>query len=325
MKRISLIFTLDYEVFGNGEGDPYKLMINPTYRLMSLLERYGAKLTIMAEVAEISKFKEYYDKYGIDKYHYQDIKHQLQDALKRGHSVQLHIHSAFFNASYKNNNWQLCNTEYDLASLPFERLYEIVSKSVSFLNKLLSEGLPEYHCSAFRAGGWGMMPTSNLYSALLANGITKDTSVYKWGKNYGLTNYDYSSAYSNMCKYPASPIDINKYDKDGRVVEYPIYSEYRSAFSFFSIMRAYRFVTSLLHKTKHKKNDDKKSSSNNVSETLLGRKSLKYDYNKLTTRQMIKMYRHCESQIGNTSGVEVVLIGHSKSFTQYNERTLKGF
>ena len=36
-----LYFTLDYEIHGNGDGDPMALMVEPTYRLMSLLEKYG--------------------------------------------------------------------------------------------------------------------------------------------------------------------------------------------------------------------------------------------------------------------------------------------
>ncbi len=35
-----LIFTLDYEIHGNGDGNPYELMVEPTYRLMNLLEEY---------------------------------------------------------------------------------------------------------------------------------------------------------------------------------------------------------------------------------------------------------------------------------------------
>ena len=56
---LNVIFTLDYEIHGNGEGCPSELMVEPTRRMMDLFDRYGAKLTIMADVAEILKFKEY--------------------------------------------------------------------------------------------------------------------------------------------------------------------------------------------------------------------------------------------------------------------------
>ena len=53
---LNVIFTIDYEIHGNGEGSPHELMVEPTRRLLDLFEKYGAKLTIMADVAEILKF-----------------------------------------------------------------------------------------------------------------------------------------------------------------------------------------------------------------------------------------------------------------------------
>ena len=64
---MNLIFTLDYEIHGNGDGSPYELMVEPTYRLMDLLEKYNGKLTILADVAEILCFKRYYEETGEDK------------------------------------------------------------------------------------------------------------------------------------------------------------------------------------------------------------------------------------------------------------------
>src|ERR1035441_4135851 len=97
---VRVIFTLDYEIHGNGEGCPYELMVEPTARLLHLFDAYGAKLTIMADIAEILKFKQYADQHGKDDYHYRDIAAQLQTAVRGGHDVQLHIHSSYFNATH---------------------------------------------------------------------------------------------------------------------------------------------------------------------------------------------------------------------------------
>jgi hypothetical protein len=64
--RLKLIFTLDYEIHGNGEGSPLDLMVSPTNRLLDILEAFGAKLTIMADTVEILKFREYRDSSGRD-------------------------------------------------------------------------------------------------------------------------------------------------------------------------------------------------------------------------------------------------------------------
>ena len=66
------------------------LMVEPTYRLMSLLEKYGQRLTIMADVAEILTFKRV-PAFGES---VAAIEQQLRDAIVRGHDVQLHIHSS---------------------------------------------------------------------------------------------------------------------------------------------------------------------------------------------------------------------------------------
>src|SRR5260370_37471532 len=100
-----VIFTLDYELHGNGDGRPLELMVEPTGRLLALFERYGAKLTIMADIAEILKFKEYREHFGRDDYHYESVTEQLREAVRRGHDVQLHIHSSYFNARYERGRW----------------------------------------------------------------------------------------------------------------------------------------------------------------------------------------------------------------------------
>ena len=55
--KFRVIFTLDYEIHGNGRGSPRKLMLEPTERMLALFDRYGARLTVMADVAEILRFK----------------------------------------------------------------------------------------------------------------------------------------------------------------------------------------------------------------------------------------------------------------------------
>ena len=113
-----LHFTLDYEIHGNGDGNPWNLMVEPTGRLMDLLERYGRKLTVMADVAEILAFKRYLSETGKDDFHVADIESQLKDAVRRGHDVQLHVHSSWFNARWNGKKWDQDIEEYNMAALP---------------------------------------------------------------------------------------------------------------------------------------------------------------------------------------------------------------
>ena len=43
----NLYFTLDYEIHGNGDGNPIDLMVGPTYRLMDMLEQYTLLQTLL--------------------------------------------------------------------------------------------------------------------------------------------------------------------------------------------------------------------------------------------------------------------------------------
>src|SRR5262249_59510414 len=123
---LQVLFTLDYEIHGNGEGCPHELMVEPTVRLLNLFDDFGAKLTIMADVGEILKFKEYAEQHGKDAFHYSAIVAQLQDAVRRGHDVQLHLHPSYFNAKHDGHRWAQDWSEYNFAALSEERLNHLV-------------------------------------------------------------------------------------------------------------------------------------------------------------------------------------------------------
>ena len=57
--KIGLIFTLDYEIHGNGTGEFENWAHFPTARMLDLFDAYGAKLTIMAEMGHYWAMKRY--------------------------------------------------------------------------------------------------------------------------------------------------------------------------------------------------------------------------------------------------------------------------
>ena len=351
MTKYNLIFTLDYEIHGNGDGNPYELMVEPTYRLMTLLEKYGQKLTIMADVAEILCFKRYAAETGHDDYHVADIEAQLCEAIKRGHDVQLHVHSSYFKARYQNGAFDQCIEEYNMAALPIERIDEMVGQCVTYLENLLRPVKKDYKVWLFRAANWSMMPTENLYRVLVKHGITHDTSVYKGGCQGGNVCYDYRAAYDNLFAYPASMLNINERDEKGQLIELPIYTEMRPFWDFITAMRVFRMIRAKFHK--HKKNDgmSREQGSLNESQTLndeLQKKAnkedrskltlksffrlspLKMDFNQVNSRGLKRMMKNVMRKVEGMRELEnerinVVLIGHSKTFVPYNEKTLEPF
>jgi hypothetical protein len=333
---LKVIFTLDYELHGNGEGSPYELMVEPTERMLDLFERHGAKLTIMADVAEILKFQEYLENHGKDLFHFAAIKDQLRDAIRLGHDVQLHIHSSYCNAKFSEGRWIQDWDEYNLAGLDRERLSSIVNRGKKFLEDLLKPVNSDYSCIAFRAANWSVSPAANVVAALTENSIPIDTSVFKYGHRSGLVNFDYGSAHSDLVPWSANPSDICRKDPSGRIVEFPIYCEKRRLGSFLSANRLYRVVLGKRHQVP-KSSNSVNSGSNQTRKDIFsplrkggnfifGKHPWKADFNQCTGRQLIRALLNAEGKYrDHIEPLPFVLIGHSKLFTRHNERSLESF
>lgn len=326
---MTIIFTSDHEIHGNGDGNPMDLIVNPTYRMMDLFEKYGAKLTIFADVAEIQKFKEFYSSTGIDKFSVKEIETQLVDAVKKGHDVQLHVHSSYYSSFFNGHRWEQNYEEYDLARLSRTRLMQIIGEGKEYLEQLIRANNKDYICNVFRAANWSMMPSAAITRVLVENGIKIDSSVFKFGKRKGLVNFDYSSAYSHLLPWPISLDNVCNKDSESPLFEIPIYTEARSLLSFVTINRLYRVLNSRMHPLVNPPKssgslEDKKHVS--LLSKLVGKHAFKADFNQCNGTQLIKSLMHAEKDFSDVENdVPFVLIGHSKLFSKWNERTLSPF
>lgn len=338
-----IIITIDYEIHGNGDGNPYELMVEPTNRMIELFNKYGAKLSIMADVAEIMKFKEYYDTNGRDSYHYVLIERQLQQAIMMGHDVQLHIHSGYVDAKIDKKKLYVNWDDYNLCLLPRDRIETIIRNCKDFLIRMLKAVKEDYECIAFRAANWSMMPTKAIYDGLVNNQIRIDTSVFKYGKRSNKVCFDYSEAYDPLIPWMASKSNICERDDNGSLMEIPIYCEQRHFIHFITPIRLFRVIRARFHK--HEKIDlyskyGHSRSDSMVENTSKPRKrklskllslfnrqmAWKMDINQATGSQLIGAIKRIQAKYGKVDGdIPIVLIGHSKSFLRFNERTLEPF
>ena len=55
---IECVFTLDYEIYGNGEGSLRDLVLDPTRRLAKLFQEFGAPFVVFAEAVEFARMEE---------------------------------------------------------------------------------------------------------------------------------------------------------------------------------------------------------------------------------------------------------------------------
>ena len=212
---INFIFTLDYEIYGNGQGSLKELVYEPTKNLIDLFEEYNYKFVNFVEVAELIKIKEYNTDSYISK-----IENQINEMYKHGFEIGLHIHPQWFNAKFNGAVWKLDYDEYNLCKIGKDRIDKYIKISIRYLKSLLGRN---YNPVSFRAGGWLIQPTENIYQTLINSGIQVDSSVFKGGLShyYGL---DFRKSIGNGYYWKFSK-DVNAEDESGKLIEIPIYTK----------------------------------------------------------------------------------------------------
>lgn len=343
-----VLFTSDYEIHGSGMGSPKELVVDTTTRMLDQLDRWGAKLTIMADIGELLKFKEYAEHTGYDRFDWGGIAAQLQRAVRTNHDVQLHVHSSYFNASYNESKgyWEQDYAEYDLANVPYERLREMIRAGKDLLEATCREAKPDYECFAFRAANWSMHPSPTIVRALVDEGFRIDTSVWKYGRYDDLVKFDYTSACSDLVPWPVDARDVCRRDPEGRLFEFPIYTERQPLWAFLTANRVYRVVAQRLNPLPAPPEAALPMAGHGPSPSATGsgaRGSLatkvidkakmftrlhawKMDFNQCTGKQLIDGLLRAEARYGHSDlPLPFVLIGHSKTFTRHNERSLRPF
>jgi len=223
--KIGLIFTLDYEIHGNGRGDFNSWAYFPTAQMLDVFDTYEAKLTIMAEMGHYWAMKKYENLFSNEIHLFET---QLKDAVRRGHDVQLHIHPQWIDAYFEKDRWYLDFSRRSIERLckNYEEAFYYLKKGQNDLENLLSPIDPNYQCRCFRAGYLQMQPSQNIIEALQNAGFVSDSSVQKGTvAKDNLRILDYSKAYSRYLPWKISPLEICNRDDSGRIVEFPILTE----------------------------------------------------------------------------------------------------
>lgn len=196
----SLVLTLDYELYGNGSGDVFKNIIEPTEKLLSLASQYGVRFTFFFEVVEYWKIKkEWYcgNTMGYKDNPVEAIENQIQRAYRQGNDIQLHLHPQWVDARWEDEKWVVNFDKWRLGDYDgFEdnSLISLLKRGKQTLEALLTPIDPNYKCMALRAGGYNIQPSVNIVKAMKEVGLKADSSIYPGGKESGsLSNYDYSS------------------------------------------------------------------------------------------------------------------------------------
>lgn len=296
---IECVFTLDYEIYGDGSGTLAELVYEPTKRLTEIFLRRGVRFVAFVEAAEFAKIEEYGTDPAIDL-----VRRQVRSLLTDDFEIGLHLHPQWCNARYCEGRWLLDYSEYNLCTLPPHRVAAIVERSFAYLRHLVVKS--SFTPISFRAGNWLFQPTQPAASVLAKNGIRIDSSVFKGGlqRSRGL---DYRPSLQNG-HYWMFEADANVPDPCGSLLELPIWVE---MVPFWKMVTTKRTT---FHKNVGIAGPTNASRLARLSDFLRLRYPLKFDFCRMTLNELTWMMDRIIREDGQDPDTlwPVVAIGHSK-------------
>jgi hypothetical protein len=313
-----LILTLDYEIFGYGQGDVHENVVGPAARMAHLCEKFGVPMTIFLEVEEYLAFQRHgrelkdalgYDPAGL-------IREQLRTLVRSGHDIQLHIHPQWFGAHYQAGKWNL-QWERSAVDDLFETQEEVtryIGERKAVIDEMVSELVPGRSVKVFRAGAFNAQPGQKLIKALETHGFVIDSSVVRGLHCYNPQQHlDYRQAPGAKGLWRIST-DVATEDPAGRIWEIPIYSVMRRRFHQATARRLLAKFSKNVPRDQQKGLIAELGLRRNAwqfAKFLCQRAPVKLDYDNLSPAKLLQWIRSAPEPVDGELDV-VVLIGHTK-------------
>lgn len=297
---INLIFTLDYEVYGDGTGSLEQLVYEPAEKLSEIFRKHQVPFVSFVEAAEL----EVIESKGIDEAVFK-VKDQIRSFYRNGIELGLHLHPQWYGAKYENEKWLLDYSEYNLCVLPEPRIEIIVKRSISYLRNILGE--PEFTPLAFRAGNWLFQPTEIAANVLSAHGLKVDSSVFKGGRQHQ-NGLDYRMAIQNGY-YWTFHQRVERPDPNGVMLELPIYTR---MVPFWDMLTSKRVSIQAI--TQSQSARTAKHKVLRLLDYFRFRYPLKLDFCRMTIDELCRMTKAIIREDKKNPGVyrPIVAIGHTK-------------
>jgi len=224
---MNIFITLDYELFfGSNSGTQYESIINPTNKLLEVLDKYSVKASFFIDSGYLIKLDEYRKKYQVLEEAYQKVISQIKELDRCGHDIQLHIHPHWEDTYYDGTKWIMNTTRYRLHEFSNDEIDNIVYRYKKILTDIVGDKI-----FTFRAGGWCLQPFERIKDALKKHDIWLDSTVFENGKNDSKTHYFnfFNTPKKTLWKFDEDPLVENE---NGYFIELPITS-YRLSPVFF--------------------------------------------------------------------------------------------
>jgi len=173
---IYLAFVDDWELSGDGSGEPYELQFRPMRELVRIYNAHGIRGSFNAEVMQQLTFRKFQSEHHELKALADEWDAAVQEAFCQGHDVQLHIHPQWSDAEYKNGAWNL-RGDWSILNYSPDQAHQMINSCQRYLEDLLRPLDPDYACVSFRSGSWCVAPSPYILNLLADFGIVFDMSI----------------------------------------------------------------------------------------------------------------------------------------------------
>ena len=213
--RLKVLITFDHEMFfGHASGTPEKCLIEPGRALAAVAREFGVPLCFFVDAGYLVALRRLAPTSATLRTQELAVRSSLDELACQGHELLLHVHPHWEDAVWLGERWHFDMARSALSAFDAAAVLDIVRRQADELRPYVPGG--QIH--AYRAGGWAVQPFESIGSALLAAGITIDSTVFPGGRDpRDNMTYDFTDAPSKaMWRFDTNPAVE---DSSGRFLE----------------------------------------------------------------------------------------------------------
>ncbi len=178
MQRIKLMLSYDHELSLGGAKSYDINLFQPTRELFRLASDLDVPLVLFSDIWSAIRFRDW-DSEGF----YTPYRHQIEQAVREGHDVQLHIHPHWVDSTYDGQTFHP-SKRYKLADFkedaPPNDIAGVIGRGFDEMTQICNSIDDDYKCVAYRGGGYNLEPeTKTILSALMSRGVVLDSTIAK--------------------------------------------------------------------------------------------------------------------------------------------------
>lgn len=321
--KLKLFLTFDHELPLGKLKTSYKAsLFEPTQRVMTLADKLGVKVTLFSDILCAHRYFDWdYDNF------YLPYKLQLENAIKTGHDVQLHLHPHWLTSKYENNNF-VPSTDFGLSSFQSDSdtIDEIIKTGIDKMTNICQTANPGYRCLAYRAGGYNIAPaTKIIFDSLYTNGIKYDSSM---ARGYYFKSSISEVDFRDLPKAPNWKIDPENLRKPlfrNGIMEIPIATMPKTPFEVPTLFKMKKYAGRAPQSHGYVIHEEGHSDLVAKFKMLFAARMLTFDNYTFSLDYLLKILYYNVRKYKNESVLMLSIISHPKSMGDYSFELMEGF